>query len=76
MVTGRNRLEPLGYVTAKILLFLPKADTCTCISHNRALKTGVLEFILGKSWSQNWKPDVTTSTALKTYIPVYSTSLD
>ena len=39
MVTGRNSLEPLGYVTAKIILFLPEADTC--ISHNRALKTGV-----------------------------------
>ena len=36
MVTGRNSLEPLGYVTAKILLFLPKADTC--IGHNRAWK--------------------------------------
>ena len=35
----RNSLEPLGYVTAKIILFLPKADTC--ISHNRALKIGV-----------------------------------
>ena len=37
MVTGRNSLEPLGYVTAKILLFIPKADTW--FSHNRALKT-------------------------------------
>ena len=40
MVIGRNSPEPLGYVTAKIILFLPKADTC--ISHNRGLeKVGV-----------------------------------